>query len=172
MLVVVPAAATPAPAAFAATALGAVAPAVTEVLAEVGPDRVTDTVEVDADGPQGLAVVVVGRGRGLLARLGLVDGIVAPIGVALGDEVASGVEAQAVLGQRGVRRAAGVGEQAEQEVVGTDLAVAELAGDVRRLGDGDPGFGVETGVHGGSPRKGGRLPWSQAESRECFWWTA
>jgi hypothetical protein len=32
-------------------------------------------------------------------------------------------------------------------VVGTDLAVAELKGLVRRLGDGDSGFGVESAVH-------------------------
>ena len=35
--------------------------------------------------------------------------------------------------------------------LGADLAVAELAGDVRRLGDGDPGFDVEVGSHDGAP---------------------
>ena len=49
--------------------------------------------------------------------------------------------------ERGVGHAPGVGEQTEEEVAGADLPMAELAGDVRRLGDGDPGLGVESGVH-------------------------
>ena len=130
------------------TALGPRGPAVGQVLAEVGPDRVPDAVEVDADGTQGLAVLVVRRGRGLGGGVdvgvGLVDGV-----DVLGDhDLAGCVEPQAVVGEGGVRRTSGVGEQAEQEVVGTDLGVAQLAGDVCRLGDGDPGFGVESGLHG------------------------
>ena len=42
-----------------------------------------------------------------------------------------------MVAEGGVRRAPRVGEQAEEEVAGADLLVAELAGDVRRLGDGD-----------------------------------
>src|SRR5262249_23674199 len=73
------------------------------------------------------------------------------------DDLASGVEAEAVVAEGGVRRAPRVGEQAEEEVAGADLPVAELAGDVRRLGDGDPGFSVESGVHGDAP-----VEWSVA----------
>ena len=76
--------------------------------------------------------------------VGLVDGV----DVLGGHDLACGVEPQAVVGEGGVGRPPCVGEQAEQEVVGTDLGVAQLAGDVRRLGDGDPGFGVESGLHG------------------------
>ena len=88
----------------------------------------------------------VGSRLGVLAgvRCRLVDGV----DVLGGHDVACGVEPQTVVGEGGVGRPPCVGEQAEQEVVGTDLGVAQLAGDVRRLGDGDSGFGVESGLHG------------------------
>ena len=79
--------------------------------------------------------------------VGLVDGV----DVVGCHDLACGVEPQTVVGEGGVGRPSCVGEQAEQEVVGTDLGVAQLAGDVRRLGDGDSGFGVESGLHGVSP---------------------
>jgi hypothetical protein len=119
-------------------ALGPVAPVRREVVAEVGTNRLADPVEVDPDGLEGLAVLGV---AGRCADDGLVA--VGPVGarlaldVVLGDQVAGTVEVKAVVVQGGVRRAPRVGEQAEQEVAGADLTVAELAGDVRRLGDGN-----------------------------------
>ena len=155
VVLVVARSATASAASLAASAVGPVGPAVGEVCAEVGADGLADPVEVDADGLEGLAVLVVADG--LFTALGLVGSRLG-VDVVLGDQVASGVEVDAVVPQGGVRRTAGVGEQAEEEVVGADLPVAQLAGDVRRLGDGDPGFGVESVVHGGCSLVCGSVP--------------
>jgi hypothetical protein len=134
------------PASATTSAPGAVTPSVGEVVAEVGADRLPDPVEVDPDGREGLAVV------GIAGRVGALGRGVAPaargVHVPIRDDVTSLVEVDAVLCEGGVRRASRVGEQAEQQVAGADLAVAELACDVDRLGDGDSRFGVESGVHG------------------------
>jgi hypothetical protein len=133
VLVVVVTAPATAALAPAAPTLGPVGPTLGEVVAEVRADRLADTVEVDPDGLEGLAVVVVAAGLAVSGVLGL--GVC--LDVVRRDDLASAVEVEAVVAEGGVRRAPRVGEQAEQEVAGADLPVAELAGDVRRLGDGD-----------------------------------
>ena len=152
-----------------ATALRPGGPALGEVGAEVGADGLADLVEVDADRLERLAVLGVVGSLGRVGRLGGLLALGFGIDMVLRDQLARGVEVDAVVPERGVGHAPGVGEQAEEEVAGADLAMAELAGDVRRLGDGDPGFGVESGVHGGAPGEFGAPTADRCQSRECFW---
>src|SRR4029079_3078629 len=120
-----------------ATALRPGCPASGEVGAEVGADGLADLVEVDADRLECLAVLCVVGSLGRVGRLVSLHVLGVGIYMVLCDQVARGVEVDAVVPERGVGHAPGVGEEAEEEVAGADLPMAELAGDVRRLGDGD-----------------------------------